>query len=61
VVIWRDYFLRWVEDPLRGYPPALKAEQRRFLAKKQKLKEAGKLDPDEPNWPAIFDEVGYVA
>ena len=54
VFIWRDYFLRWVEDPLRGFPPALRRDQRRLLQKLRRNREAGRADDDEPEWPRIY-------
>ena len=57
VFIWRDYFLRWVEDPLRGYPPALRRDQRQLLKKLQRNAEQGKEDADAPEWPAIYADV----
>merc|ERR1712094_156811 len=57
VFIWRDYFLRWVEDPLRGYPPALRHDQRQLLARLKRDAAQGKPDADAPEWPEIYDSV----
>merc|ERR1719424_2027081 len=57
VFIWRDYFLRWVEDPLRGCPPALRRDQRQLLAKLKRNAAQGKPDEDAPKWPDIYDDV----
>eukprot|EP01047_Picozoa_sp_COSAG01_P003974 COSAG01_NODE_126_length_24988_cov_7.711511_3_plen_210_part_00 len=94
VVIWRDYFLRWTEDPLcvicrhsvhnfwllgagglhsdsaaavharrrrRGFPPAMRRDQRRFLEKLARAKAQGKVDAEEPAWPPVYEQdIGVV-